>query len=498
MTGYFPPAAAQKAARKPARTGWALRLGPSMVSLSALLWAAPALAQTTISTNSTAPLATSKSGDITINGGASVKPASGAAVTVDSNNLVANNGLIQFQDVDNATGILVKGGFTGSVFNNGTIQVDENFSAPTNDSGIPHGPIAKGTGRYGIRLVGPGDFTGDIFNGSTGGGISVKGNNSYGISLESNLVGQLTNVGTLSVTGDNTVGIRTTGNVSGTVTVGGNISATGLGAQAVNLGGDVGGQVLINGSVASTGYSFTSRSTSTSFLKQLQADNLLQGGPTVTVGGSVAKGIVVDISSVDSAGAALTSTGTISSISSAPALLVGGAAGHNITLGNVDATTAPFGLDIRGTVVGSGIYDGKSATAVQLGVTDGGAVDTSGGIRVSGTVGASAYAASATAMHLNGGVTAPVIRNDGAIVGTMSSDAQGATARGILIEAGANVQALLNADSISASVAGQKADVAAVVDRSGTLSEVENVGTIAAGRTFTDINQPVTGHNIAL
>src|SRR5476651_2644354 len=102
MTGYFSPDAAQKAAQsvsrsassRPARVRGltrALRFGPSMVSLSALIWAAPALAQTTtttVSANTTTPLATSAAGNIVINTGISVKPTSGAAVTIDSNNTV--------------------------------------------------------------------------------------------------------------------------------------------------------------------------------------------------------------------------------------------------------------------------------------------------------------------------------------------------------------------------------------------------------------------------
>ena len=61
MTGYFPPQAAQSVSKSLARgrgLGRALRFGPSMVSLSALIWAAPALAQTaatTVSSSTTTP-----------------------------------------------------------------------------------------------------------------------------------------------------------------------------------------------------------------------------------------------------------------------------------------------------------------------------------------------------------------------------------------------------------------------------------------------------------
>src|SRR6185312_15305194 len=184
MTGYFSPEAPRKAAQDPlARTRTLLRFGAPMVSLTALIWAAPALAQTTVSSDLTTPLLTSKAGDITISAGNSIKPPSGAAVTIDSNNKVTNNGLIQFQNIDNVTGVLIQGGHTGQLTNNGTIEVDDTSSTSTDKNGIPHGPFAKGGGRIGIHLVGPGDFTGDILNEGAG-TITVRGDNSAGISLE--------------------------------------------------------------------------------------------------------------------------------------------------------------------------------------------------------------------------------------------------------------------------------------------------------------------------
>lgn len=498
MSGKFSPDAARRAAEQAGRAAVrALRFGPSMVSLSALIWAAPALAQTTISTATTAPLVTSTAGNVTINPAGSIRPTSGVAVTIDSNNSLNNTGVIQFLNVDNVTGVLIRGGRTGNVANNGSIQTDDSFVAPTDKNGIPHGVFDNGTGRYGIRLIGPGGLTGDIINGSLGGGISVKGNNSYGVSLESNLIGNLTQSGALSVLGDNSYAIRTTGAITGGVTLGGVLTATGQNVQGANFGGDIGGQLLINGAVNVTGFRFTTRSTNATFLAALQPDDMLLSGAALTIGGSVARGVLVSTSAADANGVVTGTTGAIASISSAPALVVG-AVGRNITLGNVDAATAPYGLDIRGTVVGDGVYDGIGANAVQLGVAGGGTVDTSGGVHVSGTVAVSSYGANTTALHLNSGVSAPLIRNDGTIAATLTTDAAGVTAQAVSIEAGANLRAFTNTKSISATVAGPKGNVTAIIDRSGTLSEVANTGAISAGRNLTDLTTAVTGKATAL
>ena len=507
MTGYFSPAPIRSACPKarpmvspsPARRqalGRLLRFGPSMVSLSALIWAAPALAQTTVGSNTSTPLTTSKSGDITINAGVAVTPPSGAAITIDSNNSVNNIGVIKFQDLNDVTGILALGGHTGTIANNGTIQVDDTSTPTTDDNGIPHGPFAKGTDRFGIRVVGPGDFTGDVLNQGAG-TITVKGDNSFGISVETNLTGQLNSTGALSITGNNSIGVRTTGTVGGAVTLGGTINAVGEGVQAVNLAGNVGGPLTISGAINSTGYRFTTRSSDPNFLKELKADDLLQGGPTVTVGGSVAGGILVDSAVTDASGNVTGLTGSISSFAAAPALVVG-RAGGDVILGNVGTGADAFGLEIKGSVLGNGVYDKVVANGVQLGVANGGAVDTTGGIHVSGTVGATSFAADATALHLNSGVIAPVLRNDGQIAAALGSDAAGATAGALVIEAGANTPALLNANSITANVAGQLGNAVAIVDRSGTLREVENIGAISTGRTLTDVTQPVSGANVAL
>ena len=100
---------------------------------------------------------------------------------------------------------------------------------------------------------------------------------------------------------------------------------------------------------------------------------------------------------------------------------------------------------------------------------------------------------------MNAGVAAvPSLRNEGTIAAAVSADAAGASARAALIESGANGASLLNAGAITATVSGQKADAAAIVDRSGALVEVENQGTISAGRTLTSTTEAVTGRAIAL
>jgi hypothetical protein len=495
MSGQISPSRSQRANSAPRAKAW-LRFGPPLVSLTALAWAGCALAQTTVSSDTSTPLQTSKSGDITVNGGVNVKPPSGVAVTVDSNNNLTNNGTIAFHNVDNSTAVQVLGGHTTTINNTGAIVSDADDSSSTDSNGIVHGPFAKGTNRFGLRLTGPDPVTGTITNAASG-VISVIGNNSTALSIETNLNGSLSSTGAITATGDNSYALRSTGAISGNVTLGGTITGSGQAVQGVSLG-DVGGAVNITSTVTTTGYRYTTRSTSTQFLNLLTADDLLQGGAAVSITGNVGQGVLLDSqTTTDSSGAATTVAASINSFSGAPALVVG-AAGRSITLGNVGTGAEAFGLEIKGSASANGVYDGVAATAVQVGVANGGTVDTTGGIRNTGTIGTQSYAASSTALHVLSGANAPILKNEGGIASVMNSDAAGGVAGGVIIDKGATVRVLQNSDTITATVAGQKADVIAVQDKSGTLTEVENIRSISAARTLSDPSVPISGRNIAL
>ena len=138
-----------------------------LASTAVLALAAPAAAEN-ISTAVTQPVRTStiKSGGpdaITITSSGSVKPASGTAVTMDSNHAVTNQGAIAITNSDGAIGILAQAGTSGDIVNSGTITIDESYSpSDTDNDGDIDGPYALGTNRSGIRTAG--GHTGKIVN----------------------------------------------------------------------------------------------------------------------------------------------------------------------------------------------------------------------------------------------------------------------------------------------------------------------------------------------
>ncbi len=480
-----------------------------------LVFATCASAQTAVTTARTTPIATSTAGDVDVSSAGSIVAATATPlITLDSSNALTIEGAISARNTDNATGVLILGGNTGSLTNTGSITLGEDYT-PTdsvNGDGVFEAPFATGTGKAGVRLVGSSPFTGNLLLG--GAGIAVSGNNSYGVSLEGPLNGSVTSTAPISVTGDSTTGLRTLAPVSGSISLGSRVTAVGAGTRAIDLESTTGGSLGLYGSVTSTAYSLTTRSTVSTTLAKIQATALdvQQSGATVTVGANVAGGVFLaaapsgtvagTLADVDGDGVAdgVEGTGTIASFGAAPGLLIG-ATGRSVTLGAFGTGDNAYGLIIRGSVTGNGIYDGVTATALQIG--SGGTASLAGGVRIVGTVLASTYEADATAAHVTAGSSVPTFRNEGLLSAAINDSSlttgYGAgSARALLIDAGAHLATLTNSGTIAANAIGNTGTSAAVIDLSGTLSTIVNSGTISALRPASDAASAITGSNLAL
>jgi hypothetical protein len=516
--------------------------------LAAAVSAAPFLAlgahaQVQITSATSVPVATATANagspaniDITTSGSIGMTT-SGDAVTVNSSNTVSNEGAIGFTNLDNSVGILVQGGNTGQVTNTGSIAVTESYVSPAdpNNDGLTNGVFAQGTNRIGISVVGASPFTGGI---TTTGSIVVHGNNSFGIEVAAPITGDLqmltvtpsatagatptVTTGSIATIGDATTGL----NVTPTGGVGGNmrltsVSSTGAGAQAVVIDGAVGGGIDISGTVTSTGYRSTARSSNPALSVLYTAAELEQGGPTVSIGANVGRGLIVSAPpltlsttnlDLDGNGVpdAQQGAGQITSFGSAPALQIG-APSSSVTLGEVGSGTNAYGLVVQGGIFASGLFDQvtspnlpapASATAVQLGVAGGGALTIDGGVHVTGSITAQAYQANATAIHIGAGATVPAIVNDGSILATatqINTAATGVTplsVNAIVIDQGATVTSLTNNSGLTADITGTGGvggSTGAIIDRSGSLANITNTGTISAQITQTLVTAPLPG-----
>jgi hypothetical protein len=468
-----------------------------------------ARAETAISTTVTSPIATATAAsgardDLRITSTGVVKPAGGAAVTLNSNNSVNIEGQVSVTDANNATGLAIVGGNTGEVKVSGGITIDESTEAKdTDNDGDIDGPFATGSGRYGIRLTGAQPFHGSITR--TGGAIAIEGNDSAGISLEAALEGALRSAGPISVTGDRSFGIHATSTVGGEVSLTGAISVLGKDAVGVALDDNVGGRLTLGHSVTATGYRYTTRPADAAVAK-LDADDLLQGGPAVRIRGDVAGGILIDAPPADLDAKdpdedkdgipdAQETTGTLTVYGAAPALLVGSDA-RAVHIGVAGTGADAYGLVVKGVVQSNGLYDGISSTGMQLGGL-GGAVNIDNGVRITGSINASAVKADATALRLGAGATAPALVNAGTIK-AQASAVDAVNVRAVRIDASASVASLDNTGAISAAIGGAKGSAVAVLDAAGSLRAITNTNQISATVTPATAGAAVTGQAIAL
>jgi len=458
----------------------------------ALIAITPAIAETVIKDARTTPVrtATANSGaadSVTIDTTGSIKLASGTAVTMNSNHVVANKGAITITDANNAVGILALLNTNGAITNSGTITIDEAYApTDTDKDGDIDGGFAQGSGRYGIR-IGSG-HTGNIVNSGT---ITIEGNNSFGIALDGPLTGNLINSGKIDMLGDNSFGVRS-GNVSGNVVLEGTINARGSNSLGALLAGDVGGALRVQSIIAASGYRSI---TPPSDVSKLDADDLLQGGNALRVAGNVAGGIILDAppkdtdpkdddEDKDGVKDANEGTASVTSYGSAAAFQIG-ASDRATTIGAVSGNAQGHGLVINGAVSGQGVYKSVDGNGLVIGGL-GQVVTIAGGVTVNGRVDGTSLDQNATALRIGNLARVNEILVNGSI-GAAGGGIDGTRVAAIQLDAGAVTTRLTNKGAILAKLNGDKAVGAAILDRSGTLSNIINQGRIAIeGATGSD------------
>lgn len=486
------------------------KLLATAVAIAPLMAATGVQAEVVISTNRTTPITTSNATGsgadiIRIANNGFITVTSGSAITIDSSHNVRidNGGTINMLNAaDGATAVHVLGGNTADLTIAGVISVTDSIESYTDadKDGDIDGPWATGSGRYGVRVDGAAPLTGNILMESTM-SMLVEGNNSYGVSVETDLIGNLTNLGNIRVAGDNSMGIRATGAISGNAYIGGTVSVSGANAAAASFTGDIGGRLSIQGDLTSSGYRYTGR-LSDEFIANLEPEDLLQNRSAVIVGASVAGGVVFDrpptdndTNNSDEDGDGVTDvqegTARVNAYGAAPAVLVA-SDNRDITLGVVGTGANAYGFINRGSITGQGVYDGITGNAVRFGLDGAHAVTIDGGISNEGTIASIAYEADSTAIRLANGVSTPTFVTSGAITAASSSEAA-TNVTALLIEAGASLPSFTNSGQFLASSGGGGATVTGILDLSGTLTSITNTRSMQANLAPNEDGDPLTG-----
>lgn len=529
------------------------------VAIAPLMMASGAVAEVVISTSRTTPITTGQAtgtaaDSIRVTSAGVFTLTSGTAITVNSSNNVTMESASQIAMANAAsgsTGILVNGGNTANLTLGGQINVTDNITsatdADTDKDGDIDGPWANGSDRYGVRLVGASPLIGNVRLESSG-AINVDGNTSAAISVESGLTGNLASLGTISVFGDDSYGIHTTGAINGNLNTAGTITVRGENTVGVAVEGDVSGRVMIGSTVTASGFRYTSsppvrptdyvetvaNDVDNLFLDELDADDLLIGGPAVLIAADVGAGVIFDTpptysalgiegdddtdgvkngdedddgdgtinrNDTDRDGDGIVDTqegtATVTSFGSAPAVQIGSDS-QSITLGVAGTGDAAYGMINRGSIIAQGVYAGFDATGLSIGGNAGQSVTIAGGVRNEGAITVLAIEADGTAVRLGEGTQTPTFINAGSISAGVAGADTASQATGILIGAGANVPSFVNNGTILAAANGGVTSTAALVDLSGSLTSITNTRSIQSTLEANADGDPITGSTVAI
>ncbi|MGH6878370.1 MAG: beta strand repeat-containing protein, partial [Rhizomicrobium sp.] len=471
------------------------------------------LADTDVTTKLTSPINTATDGDITIESDGSVIVTSSsngvAAVTINSNNVVINQGQISYSGTSAAVGVEMVTGYTGEFESSGKMTL-----------------TGTGTGKIGILISGKssdpdsGTFTGIIPTGDTvpvaidlesGSTLDVQGDESYGIDqvTGTNINGDIILNGTLDVTPTSDTSTKTSlGNViavdlQGTMTgnfnigTGGVVTASGQGAEGVQTLGQITGYIFNQGTLETVGTTVAS-----SNVNAVRPE----AGTALGIGASVTQGIY-------NAGPGTTSDTTtvralISTVGDAPTILI------NPTLGNAtpttslvigtfyDSTDPGYSFLNRGTISGTSTDPDVNVTTFSIvGASTTIQTDLTGGLFNGGSITAAATTntrqQSVTANALivgnyavlgGNGLTNSDESNSGIISASVSGPESGA-ATAILIQQYGNLATIDNSGTIAASATTTNPQFVtsltayAIYDASGSLTSITNSGTISATTT---------------
>ena len=500
-----------------------LAAGPAFATCSG---ASPKVAGTIVNSALTAPIDTCTDGDITIQavspaGSVKISKASTAAVTINSANKVTNATTIQNNNATGAIGVLLDG--TNAATGGYTIA----GNALTNSGAI--NLTGSGNSKVGVELAN-GTFNTNILLNSSQSVITVSGDNSAGVAIESTgtLNGELNLAGTIAMTPTNAnestsvniSDVTIAGTVNGNVTADSSSIFTALGQNAQGIvvtgsincaggrasctsGGDLGtltneGNIDLVGARVATG--------------RTAPNSAPESGSAILVNGNVMGGIVNGgpLTPTDPTPTAVLSSSGIVRAGTVSAVLQ--IAPNAVTLApitiGVDSTAhdAPGASVInRGTIFAEPLSPNDTVAVDITGLSSTATTTLTGSLFNAGTItavtsstnGPAGFNPSATAILIGSNASIPSIvisgesSSAGTAKGTVNANVSGqfgGQAQGIFIEAGATVPVIDITDATTAGGGPGKLTVSATTLDPGTVTLLKAVGIFDAGNSLKTIN----------
>lgn len=465
---------------------------PSLIAILTALASVPATAtdkeitdDRTSKITSTTEIGTAP-GTLTLGSEGSVDVTSGTAIEVNGPHRLVVSGNITSDGKTDGRGIWFN---STAARQNASLSLtgDLVIGDTTDDFDLDAATNVRGLELSGLGFVG--NFT--INSGSS---MTVNGADGRGVLIDAPLTGSFINNGSISMQGNRAIGIDIVGDVSGDVESWGAVAARYADTYGIRALGEIGGAFTLGGSVQVGRASYTDAD------DEVQPASGAKAG--VYFGNNVDGGIVFqgigannDLDFNDDGTDDITGDSAIITTGGTAALVIENtrADKSDQVIGLIEGET-DLSIVNRGNFSVTGGSAGISATGIILGASGANVGKTvfEGDISFDlGTLAVTALNGKTTGIHIKGGVDLPGILNSGQIAaattrttttaddGTVTYGA-GGDATAILIEAGNNVFRINNSGRITADAAGEGKVATAVLDKSGTITNFQNTGTITA------------------
>ena len=446
--------------------------------------------------------------DIVIDTDGSIVIDTGTAITIDSNNDVTTSGNIDNNAQDSAIGININVPDSGNRISDLSINDRINISTQGDNDNL-------GSNNYGLLVEGDGTLQGNIFFDGLG-DIRLFGDNSAGVSIESNLLGDLT-LDTISVTGDNSNAIEIFGDVTGDVSTNANIDAFNLNNHGVYIGGNITGSLKNRGAIQTgtdSSFNFYTNITTpaVSGIASLRISSNVTGGFENRIVYFDVNGDEIDVAESEPIAGLSSNTSSIAALGGGHAVLItpekiGDASWTDITIGNSNSFYGDYSFVNQGTIRSRGANSGQDSTAILI---SGATKDTTAYSTTFtdgfynglwGNIDSEALDANSTALNIGVDTSIPEIVNNGIMSSrslTTFDDEDirsgfGGNSYGINLASSSEVNRIENNGTINVIAAGASTSAFGIIDNSGTVTEFRNTGIL---RATTDADS--SGNAIAL
>lgn len=417
-----------------------------------------------------------------------IEISSGTVVTVDSDNTVKVDGILDNRTLSNGIGIhyqtelgetLISGYSGAGDIVVGTVDNDDN----------------EGSNNFGILIDGDGTFQGDI-EGFRNADFIVRGTNSAGISVQANMIGNIV-VDDITIEHANSNGIEILGNLTGNIEVNNRIDVDAEGSHGIYIGADVDGQIRNIGFI-DAGKDITrdirfNELPAVGAIASVRVSGNLTGGIANDIIFQDSNGNIVELNESESTAGYSRNNGTINSFAGGHTILitpekVSSTGWTDITIGNTGSFYGDYSILNQRGIKATGRNPGQDVTSILItGASQGGTNYTTTldfGIYNGffGEIDTQSSDADATTLRIGSGASVPEFINNGVfntkVNAAVNSEGNfigdGGSAYGIVIDQGGSLQSFENPGIFTVQAGGNNQEAVGILDHSGTLSNFSN------------------------